>query len=126
MAFFLHFIPYVGSFIAIFTPCAITLIQYGDIILLLQVIAVLCTSHAFLGHILDPRLMGEALNLSPICIIMSLAMWGMIWGVPGMFLAIPILAIIVITLSQFDTTRPLAVLLSKTGELEKRIHHRKH
>lgn len=120
MAFFLHFIPYAGSFVAISMPVIITLIQFGDLGTTLMVFAALCTSHAFLGHILDPYLMGNNLNLSPIFIISNLAMWAMIWGVPGMFLAIPILALASITLSQFKTTRPLAVLISKTGELEKK------
>lgn len=120
MAFFLHFIPYAGSFVAISMPVIIALIQFGDLGTTLMVLAALCTSHAFLGHILDPYLMGNNLNLSPIFIISNLAMWGMIWGVPGMFLAIPILALASITLSQFKTTRPLAVMLSKTGELEKK------
>lgn len=120
MAFFLHFIPYAGSFVAITMPSAIALIQFGDPTRFLMVSGALCTSHAFIGHVLDPYLMGNNLNLSPIFIISSLAMWGMIWGVPGMFLAIPILAAITITLAQFPTTRFLAVMLSKTGELEHR------
>lgn len=120
MAFFLHFIPYAGSFVAISMPVIIALIQFGDLSTTFMVLAVLCTSHAFLGHILDPYLMGNNLNLSPIFIISNLAMWGMIWGVPGMFLAIPILALASITLAQFKTTRPLAVMVSKTGELEKK------
>lgn len=115
MAFFLHFIPYAGSFIAISLPVLITLIQFGDLGTVLMVFVALCVSHAFLGHILDPYLMGNNLNLSPIAIITNLAIWGMLWGVPGMFLAIPILAIATITLSQFETTRPVAILLSKTG-----------
>ena len=120
MAFFLHFIPYAGSFVAISMPVIIALIQFGDISTTLMVLATLCVSHAFLGHILDPYKMGNNLNLSPIFIITNLAMWGMIWGVPGMFLAIPILALASITLAQFKTTRPLAVMVSKTGELEKK------
>ncbi len=120
MAFFLHFIPYAGSFVAISMPVIIALIQFGDISTTLMVLATLCVSHAFLGHILDPYMMGNNLNLSPIFIITNLAMWGMIWGVPGMFLAIPILALASITLAQFKTTRPLAVMVSKTGELEKK------
>lgn len=115
MAFFLHFIPYAGSFVAVTTPCLIALLQYGDVILLAKVLAALLTSHAFLGHILDPYLMGNNLNLSPIFIISNLAMWGMIWGIPGMFLAIPILAITTIVLSQFESTHSIAVLFSKTG-----------
>ncbi|HAJ89644.1 MAG TPA: AI-2E family transporter, partial [Rhodospirillaceae bacterium] len=117
MAFFLHFIPYAGSFIALTLPSAIALIQFGDPAVFAMVLGCLCLSHAFLGHVLDPYLMGNNLNLSPIFIISSLAMWGMVWGIPGMFLAVPILAIITIILSQFPNTRPLAILMSKTGVL---------
>jgi predicted PurR-regulated permease PerM len=117
MAFFLHFIPYAGSLIAISVPSLIALIQFPDITHAVAVAGVLCLSHAFIGHVLDPFMMGSNLNLSPIFIISSLAMWGMIWGVPGMFLAIPILAAIVITLAQFERTRPIAILMSKTGRI---------
>ena len=120
MAFFLHFIPYAGSFIAISMPSAIALIQFSEPTQFIVVVTTLCISHAFIGHILDPYLMGNNLNLSPIFIVSSLAMWGMIWGIPGMFLAIPILAAITITLSQFPRTKPLAVLFSKTGVLDAR------
>lgn len=120
MAFFLHFIPYAGSFIALTVPSLIALIQFGDPTAAAMVLGCLCLSHAFLGHILDPFLMGNNLNLSPIFIISSLAMWGMVWGIPGMFLAVPILAIITIILSQFPKTRPMAILLSKTGVLKDR------
>lgn len=115
MAFFLHFIPYAGSFVAITMPVLISFIQYGDLNVFVKVLTTLCISHAFLGHILDPYLMGNNLNLSPIFIISNLAMWGMLWGMPGMFLGIPILAVVTIVLGQFDRTRPLAVLFSKTG-----------
>jgi predicted PurR-regulated permease PerM len=118
MAFFLHFIPYAGSFIAISVPSIISLIQFGDPTIFGLVMGSLCLSHAFLGHVLDPYLMGNNLNLSPIFIISSLAMWGMVWGIPGMFLAVPILAIITIILSQFPNTRPIAILLSKNGVLK--------
>lgn len=118
MAFFLHFIPYAGSFVAISMPVLIALIQFGDLGTTFMVLAALSVSHAFLGHILDPYMMGNNLNLSPIFIITNLAIWGMIWGVPGMFLAIPILAIVTITLAQFERTRPLAILVSKTGVID--------
>jgi AI-2 transport protein TqsA len=117
MAFFLHFIPYAGSFIALTLPSAIALIQFGDPMVFAMVLGSLSLSHAFLGHVLDPYLMGNNLNLSPIFIISSLAMWGMVWGIPGMFLAVPILAIVTIILSQFPKTRPVAILMSKTGVL---------
>jgi predicted PurR-regulated permease PerM len=117
MAFFLHFIPYAGSFVALTLPSLIALIQFGDLGTVAMVLASLSISHAFLGHVLDPYMMGNNLNLSPIFIISNLAMWGLVWGIPGMFLAIPILAIVTIALEQFPTTRPIAILLSKTGVL---------
>jgi AI-2 transport protein TqsA len=119
LAFFLHFIPYVGTFGAIALPSIMTLVQFGDMGTFLSVVLALSIALMLIGHILDPRLLGELLNLSPICIILSLAVWREIWGVPGMFLAIPILAILVIVLSQFQSTRPFAVLLSKSGVLER-------
>lgn len=119
LAFFLHFIPYAGSFVAIALPSMISLIQTGNLTDAFIVLAGLSTSHAFTVHMLDPYMMGNNLNLSPIFIISSLAIWGMIWGVPGMFLAVPILAVIMITLSQFPRTRPIAILLSKTGVIDK-------
>jgi predicted PurR-regulated permease PerM len=118
MAFFFNFIPYVGALASIVLPATIVLLQFGDLTTFLEVLALLAVLHGFIGHALDPYLMGENLNLSPIFIISSLAMWGMIWGVPGMFLSIPILAMLAITLAQFPATRPLAILLSKTGVIE--------
>lgn len=118
MAFFLHFIPYAGSLVAIALPVLTALVQFGDIGPAFMVLATLSASHAMLGHVLDPYLMGNNLNLSPVFIITNLACWGMIWGIPGMFLAIPILAIVTIAMAQFPSTRPLAILVSKTGVVD--------
>lgn len=119
MAFILNFIPYVGSLAAILLPSIIALIQFSDLSVAFTVVSGLSLIQLSVGSVLDPRLMGDSLNLSPICIILSLAVWGLLWGIPGMFLSIPILAMIMITLSQFPGTRPIAILISKTGELDK-------
>jgi AI-2 transport protein TqsA len=120
MAFVLNFIPYIGSLLAIAMPSIIALIQFGDdLSVVFSIFLTLCAIQITLGSIIDPRMLGDSLNISPIMIIFSLAAWGMIWGVPGMFLSIPILAMVVITLGQFPKTRPIAILLSKTGELDK-------
>lgn len=117
MAFVLNFIPYVGSLVAIVLPGLISLIQFGDISIALSVIAALSLVQIVWGSIIDPRMMGDSLNLSPIAIILSLGIWGTLWGVPGMLLSIPILAMLVVTLSQFPMTRPIAILLTKTGDV---------
>lgn len=119
MAFILNFIPYVGSLAAIVMPSIIALVQTGDLSMMAMVAGGLSVIQICWGSIIDPRMMGDSLNLSPIFIIFSLAAWGMIWGVPGMFLSIPILAMMAITFSQFPSTRPIAILLSKTGDIER-------
>lgn len=118
MAFVLNFIPYVGSLVAIVLPAAISLIQFGDPSIFVVITLGLSVVQLTLGSIIDPRMLGDNLNLSPIAIIFSLAAWQMIWGIPGMFLSIPILAMVVITLSQFPQTQFIAILLSKTGDIE--------
>jgi predicted PurR-regulated permease PerM len=70
-----------------------------------------------IGNILDPYLMGNSLNLSPFAILASMAVWSAIWGVSGAFLAVPITVIVIIIFSEFEMTRPVAILLSKNGRL---------
>jgi len=70
-----------------------------------------------IGNILEPRLMGSSFNLSPIVILLNLALWGYIWDVPGMFLCVPFLIILTIILSHFPQTRPIAIMLSSDGKL---------
>lgn len=118
MAFVLNFIPYIGSLLSIALPSIIALIQFNDLTTFFVIAGILGVIQISLGSIIDPRMLGDSLNISPIMIIFSLAAWGMIWGIPGMFLSIPILAMVVITLGQFPKTRPIAILLSKTGNVD--------
>jgi len=127
MAFILHFIPYVGSIAAVVLPCIAALVEVTEFPTLLMLLLGLSSIQVFFTSFLDPRMMGDTLNLSPIFIISAIAAWGVIWGVPGMFLAVPILSAAVIILSQFNRTRPIAILMSKTGEIDApETHHGAH
>ena len=68
-----------------------------------------------IGNVIDPMLMGRALRLSSFGIIISLAFWGAVWGLPGMFLAVPIMVALMIVCATSPTLRPLAVMLSREG-----------
>jgi predicted PurR-regulated permease PerM len=70
-----------------------------------------------IGNILDPFVMSNSLNLSPFAILVSLSVWTGLWGIPGAFLAVPITAILTIILSEFPGSRPIAVLLSRNGQV---------
>jgi predicted PurR-regulated permease PerM len=117
LIFLLNFIPTVGSIIATIFPAMIALAQSDGYSLFLFVLLGIGAIQICVGNILEPRLMGSRFNMSPIVILLNLALWGYIWGVPGMFLCVPFLIIITIILSYFPQTRPIAIILSRDGKL---------
>ena len=64
-----------------------------------------------IGNILEPRLMGRSLNLSPLVVILFLIFWGWIWGIAGMLLAVPILGTITIIFENIESTKFISVFL---------------
>ena len=115
--FFLNFIPMIGSLAGIVFPALLTLVQFDTYTPFVVTSIGLSMIQLTIGNFLDPKMMGDTLNLSPLVILLSLAMWGLIWGIPGMFLSIPIMVIVMIVLAQFQTTQPIAVILSKRGHI---------
>lgn len=115
--FLLNYIPIIGSVVATLFPAALTLIQFDTFTPFLIVGLGLTSTQFVVGNVIEPKLMGSSLNLSPLVVLLSLALWGSLWGIPGMFLCVPIMVIFLIILSHFEATRPLAVMLSEGGEL---------
>ena len=64
-------------------------------------------------RLVEPMLLGHAVGLSPLVILGSLAFWGLLWGIPGMFLAVPLTVVAVIVMNHFDFTRPVSKMLSE-------------
>ncbi|WP_246054752.1 AI-2E family transporter [Paracoccus gahaiensis] len=115
LTFILNFIPSVGSIVATVIATMLAFVLTGDTTLTL-VVGLLCSVTQFLiGNILDPMLLGQTLRLSSFGIILSLAFWGAIWGVPGMFLAVPIMVALMIICAHIPWLRGLAVMLSREG-----------
>ncbi len=117
LTFLLNFIPTLGTIIATALPVLVGLVQFDALLPVLSLLAAIGAVQFVLGNILDPMLMGRALQMSPFVIILSLTVWSAIWGVPGMFLAVPLMAMIMIVCGHIDALRPVAVLLSRDGEL---------
>jgi AI-2 transport protein TqsA len=117
LIFLLNFIPTIGSIIATAFPSVLALVQFDTLGPFVITASVLTALQFCIGSLLEPKLMGNRLNLSPIVILLSLGLWGSIWGISGMFLCVPITVIIMIIFSYFPETRPVAVLLSGNGEL---------
>ena len=104
ITFFLNFIPNIGSIIATVSILPILFIQYGLGIKLLIIVILLAIVQFSIGNILDPKIMGENLGLHPVIVLLSLLFWGYIWGVAGMFLAIPLTAVLKILINRSKIT----------------------
>jgi AI-2 transport protein TqsA len=112
LSFFLGFIPTLGSIVATLLPLPIALVQYESTLPIVCVIAIPAFIQVVLGNILEPKLLGKGLDLHPITILISLMFWGLIWGVAGMFLAVPITAVLKIILEKIPLTRGLSEMLA--------------
>lgn len=117
LVFLLNFIPTIGSILGAFLPAAYALVQFQELGPFLVLLAVLGTIQFVVGNVVLPRLAGSTLNLSLTVTILCLAVWGALWGVTGMFLAVPLTASLLLVAARFEATRPLAVALSQTGAL---------
>ena len=115
--FLLNYIPTIGSLLGIVFPALLALVQFDTFVPFLIVTPSLAVIQVFIGNFLEPMLMGSSLNISPFATLVSLAVWGTIWGVPGMFLCVPITVIAMIIFAHFPRTRPIAVMLSTDGRV---------
>ena len=119
LIFALNFIPIVGAISAISLPVIIALVQPegGGVRTAALALALLVGAEQTMSSAIEPRLIGKSLNLSPLVILLSLAVWGSLWGFAGMLLAVPITVTIMIILTQFESTRPIAIMLSDSGAI---------
>lgn len=117
LIFIMNFIPSIGSIIATVFPAFFCLIQFGGFTEALIVLGVIGTIQVLVGNVVEPRVMGNTLNISPLVTIISMSLWGVLWGILGMILSLPITVAMIIVMSQFPSTRSLAILLSEKGRV---------
>ena len=112
MAFFLNFIPSIGSIIATLLPIPVVVAQFSSPSMWVLAIALPGSVQMVIGNALEPKMLGEGMELHPVVILLALAFWGLLWGVMGMVLAVPLTSSIRIVLMQFDAMRPIGDLLA--------------
>lgn len=118
LIFLLNFIPTVGAIIATILPCLLTILQFDSWYPFIIVTTILTTIQFTIGNIIEPKLIGKSVNLSGLVIVISLALWSKIWGIAGMFLCVPMMVILNIIFSNFEKTRPIAIMLSSKGNID--------
>lgn len=112
LAFLLNFIPNVGPLIACALPAPLILLDPNlSIPGMIMVLALAGVVQFVSGNIVEPKIMGDSFELHPIAILLTLMLWGIIWGLPGMFLATPLTAALKILFEKFEMTKPIADLL---------------
>ena len=117
LVFVLNFIPVIGSIIAWFLPMIVVVFGDYSLVQVLSIGFLLLGVQQLVGSIIEPRIAGDVLNLSPLVILLSLAFWGALWGVLGLFLAVPLTVVLTSILSRFRGTRWVAILLSRDGQI---------
>jgi predicted PurR-regulated permease PerM len=99
--FLLTYIPTIGA-LGVVLPATMGLVQFGSLEIFFLVTIVLGGMHLFLANVVQTIMLGRSLNLSALGIILSLSFWGLVWGVSGLFLAIPLVAATVIICQHVD------------------------
>ncbi|MEZ5955766.1 MAG: AI-2E family transporter [Hyphomonadaceae bacterium] len=116
LIFFLNYIPTIGSIAATVLTTAVALVQFPTLGPVVAVFAGVGFWQFAIGNFLQPRMTGDSLNLSAVVVLLALAIWGLVWGIVGAFLAAPMTVMIMIVLAQFPATRWIAILLSADGK----------
>ena len=111
-AFLLNFIPSVGSIISVLLPTPVLFLQYGFGTTFFVIIGLLTATEFAIGNLVEPRFLGEGMDLHPVAVVGCLIFWSLVWGVPGAFLSVPITASLKIVLSKIKHTRPVAEILA--------------
>ncbi len=112
LAFLMNFIPNIGSLIAAIPPILLATIQHGLTGFLATLIGFVGIN-MIVGNLIEPRLMGKTLNISPLVVFLSLIFWGWILGPIGMLLSIPLTVVVKIGLEVYPPTRWLAQMISQ-------------
>lgn len=112
IAFALNYIPNLGSLVATILRVSFALLQFGTIWIPLWILIITVSLDALMGNIIEPKIMGSGLGLSPLVIIFSLMFWGWMWGISGLILAVPIAAVVRIACQNIPGLKVVAVMMA--------------
>jgi AI-2 transport protein TqsA len=118
LAFLLNFIPNIGSVIATLLPLPVVVLS-PDLSMVAKILAIVIPGaiQFAVGNVVEPKIMGQSLDLHPVVVLLGLIFFGWLWGIIGMIIATPIVAVTKIVLERVDVTAPAARVLA--GKLDR-------
>jgi len=106
-------IPYIGIFISALLPISVIWMDTGNILYPLGVIAVFTFVQYLEANVIFPKVVGTQLQVSTLAMLVAIIAGGIVWGVAGMVLFIPFVAILKILSDNIEELKPLNLLLSR-------------
>lgn len=116
LIFIVNYVPIIGAAAAIVLPALFAVVQFDGYLRPALLLGALFAITFVVGNILLPRMQSDSLNLDPLIVLLSLAFWGAVWGLTGVFLSTPLTVLAMVILAQFDGSRWIAVMLSGDGD----------
>jgi predicted PurR-regulated permease PerM len=113
--FLLTFIPNIGITIGSILPSLFALVQFPTYWQAIAILVVTQVAAAVVGNFIYPRMQAQTQNIDPVVTLLALAFWTVLWGIAGAFLAVPLTLMSMMVFAQFESTRPVAALLSNDG-----------
>ena len=117
LLFLASFVPIVGGIAGAVIPAVLALAQFDTPVRPIILMAALTGMLFIIENVILPKLQSDRLNLDPVFILVSLAFWGAMLGIPGALMSTPLTVMVMAIASEFEGTRWLALLLSKDGEI---------
>ncbi len=116
LIFLANYIPAIGAAIGVLLPPIFALVDQDTVWKPVVLLVLLEAIHFTVSHVVQPRMQGQSLNIDPIVVLLSLAFWGVIFGLTGAFLSTPLTVIVMAVCAEFSSSRGIAVLLSDDGK----------
>lgn len=112
LTFLFNFIPSIGSVAITIISTIFAAVQFlPEWNPVIATFACIGSAEFIIGNVIDPKMLGDRLNLSPVVILLSLLIWGFLWGVAGLFLAVPLTVALKIVFENVPGLEPFGILM---------------
>lgn len=113
--FLTGYVPVIGAALGVLVPPLFALAQLGTWTVPLLLLIALQLLNFVVNNVLLTRLQGDRFNIDPVAVLLALALWSYLWGLPGALLSTPLTVLVIAICAELPSARWLAVLLSRDG-----------